>query len=62
MKANFRLSKNHSDTNVTHAQKEKESPITPEEFEEFVIKSGATGSFMVFRSDKKEDELGVEEL
>lgn len=62
MKANFKLSKNHSDASVTHEQNEKESQITPEEFEEFVIRSGATGSFMVFRSEKKEDELGVEEL
>lgn len=36
--------------------------ITQEEFEQFIIKSGAAGSFMVFRSDKKEDELGLEEL
>lgn len=36
--------------------------LTQEEFEEFIIKSGASGSFMVFRSDKPEDELGLEEI
>lgn len=33
-----------------------------EELEEFVIKSGATGSHMIFRSEKKDDELFIDEL
>ena len=30
--------------------------------EEFVEKSGARGSFMVYRTTKKDDELGIDEL
>ena len=40
----------------------QEKPLTQEEFEEYVIKSGAKGSFMVYRSNSKEDELGIDEL
>lgn len=36
--------------------------LTQSEFEEFIIKSGASGSFMVFRSEKPEEELGLEEI
>ena len=36
--------------------------FTKEEFEDFIIQSGAKGSFMIYRSDKKDDELGVDEL
>jgi len=36
--------------------------LTKEEFEDFIVKSGAAGSFMVFRSNKKDDELGIDEL
>ena len=35
---------------------------TQEEFEEFIVKSGAKGSFMVYRTDKKDEELGIDEL
>lgn len=41
-----------------HTNKE----ITQKEFEDFIIKSGAKGSFMVYRSEKEEDELGIDEL
>lgn len=65
IKANFKLSKE-----VKHDEDEKPNPITTEskrditqaEFEEYIVKSGASGSFMVFRSQKPEDELGLEEL
>tara|TARA_B100001750_G_scaffold248187_1_gene277362 strand:+ start:1172 stop:1369 length:198 start_codon:yes stop_codon:yes gene_type:complete len=40
----------------------QEKPLTQEEFEEYVINSGAKGSFMVYRSNSKEDELGIDEL
>ena len=46
--------------NVNNDSQEK--PLTQEEFEEYVIKSGAKGSFMVYRSNSKEDELGIDEL
>ena len=38
------------------------SELTQEEFEEFIVKSGAKGSFMVYRTDKKDEELGIDEL
>ena len=36
--------------------------ITQDEFENLIIRKGASGSFMVFRSDKKEEELGLDQL
>ena len=36
--------------------------LTQEEFEEYIVKSGAKGSFMVYRSSKKDEELGLDEL
>ena len=45
----------------TNDENEKK-PLTQAEFEEYVIKSGAKGSFMVYRSKNKEDELGIDEL
>ena len=40
----------------------EEGGLSKKEFEDFVVKSGAKGSFMVYRSTKKEDELGMDEL
>jgi len=63
LKTNFK--KNEDNSNET---KEKDSidsekkDLTQEEFEEYIAKSGAKGSFMVYRSTKKEDELGLDEL
>ena len=48
-------------TEKTNDENEKK-PLTPAEFEEYVLKSGAKGSFMVYRSKNKEDELGIDEL
>jgi len=65
MKANFNIKKNvDANTNVTKdkTDEESEKKLTKEEFEAFIIKSGAKGSFMVYRSDKKDEELGLEEL
>jgi hypothetical protein len=42
--------------------KNESSELTQEEFEEFIVKSGAKGSFMVYRTDKKDQELGIDEL
>ena len=64
MKANFKISK----TNIEIGDKiipdntEVKKELTQEEFEAYIIRSGAAGSFMVYRSNKKEDELGLEEL
>ena len=61
MKTNF---KTQNEDNNQHEKPETEmnKNLTPEEFENFIIKSGAKGSFMVYRSKKKEDELGIDEL
>ena len=64
LKANFKLSKNLSkkkDDKVS-TNKNESRPLSKSEFEEFIRKSGATGSFMVYRSDKKDEELGLDEL
>ena len=61
MKTNFKKEKeveNHDKSD----ENSKNTDLTKEEFEEFIIKSGAKGSFMVYRSDKKDDELGLDEL
>jgi len=60
VKTNFKISKNNNDKN--QEKKENQQNLTKEEFEDYVVKSGAVGSFMIFRSKKKDDELGLEEL
>jgi len=64
IKANFKLSKTTETTKESNIEQTNEPKmnLTPTEFEEYVIKSGAAGSFMIFRSNKKEDELGLDEL
>lgn len=63
MKANFKIKKNsNTETNSTEDNSSTNKEITEEEFEDFIVKAGAAGSFMVFRSSKKEDELGFDEL
>jgi len=61
MKTNFRKDKDESSTheNETHSE---QKDLTQEEFEEYIAKSGAKGSFMVYRSSKKDEELGLDEL
>ena len=63
MKTNFRQSDNgssqeHNETEIDTNNRD----LTQEEFEEFISKSGAKGSFMVYRSTKKDEELGLDEL
>ncbi len=60
MKTNFNVRKTDIDKNQNIKSDSKD--ITQDEFEDFIVKSGASGSFMVFRSDKKDDEMGLEEL
>ncbi len=64
MKANFNIKNNTSNKNELQNKSDAlpNKEFTKEEFEEFILKSGAKGSFMIYRSDKKEDELGLEEL
>ena len=59
MKTNFK--KSNEDTEIPLPKTEKKE-LTKEEFEEYISKSGAKGSFMVYRSTKKDDELGIDEL
>lgn len=63
MKANFKISKQDETKTVERPLENNKKDLTDKEFEEFLVKAGAAGSFMVFRSDKnKDDELGLDEL
>ena len=64
MKANFKISVNENleekdivpPTKIDHE-------IDDKEFEDFLIKNGVAGSFMVFRDGKEKiSELGIDEL
>ena len=60
MKTNFR--KDSQNDNVNKIPDIKKKNATREEFEDFMIQSGAKGSFMIYRSKKKKDELGIDKL
>lgn len=61
MKTNFK--KDDSDSSVTELNNDQpKKDLTQEEFEEYISKSGAKGSFMIYRSDKKDEELGIDEF
>ena len=65
MKTNFKISKTVKIENKTSDSQnidETKKGITEQEFEEFISRSGAAGSYMVFRSTKKDDELGLDQL
>ena len=64
MKTNFKKTKTDQYEKYPeyHEVKNESSELTQEEFEEFIVKSGAKGSFMVYRTDKKDQELGIDEL
>lgn len=62
MKANFKTKK-PEESNSTTTESAEHDEVTEEEFEDYMSKMGAAGSFMVFRStEKKDDELGIDEL
>lgn len=63
IRANFKVkgSTNVKDTSNTDIVGETKT-ATKADFEEFVARSGAIGSFMIYRSTKKEEELGLDEL
>jgi|TARA_B110000495_G_scaffold201174_1_gene217991 hypothetical protein len=48
--------------NSSSAVGTREEELTQEEFEDFIVNSGAKGSFMIYRSEKKDQELGIDEL
>ena len=60
IKTNFR--KDQQDKKENLESNEKKEDLTKEEFEDFMLKSSAGGSFMVFRSNKKDDEMGIDKL
>ena len=65
IRSNFKIkktSKANENRQVPTKNSDQEKKFTKDEFEEFVVKSGAAGSFMIFRSNKKEIELGLDEL
>ena len=63
MKTNFKPKKPLTDEEKNHVNDDSNSKnLTQDEFEEFVSKSGAKGSFMIFRSKNKKDELGIDQL
>ena len=63
MKTNFKKETKESSNNLTkYSDKDTAKDLTPEEFEDFILKSGAKGSFMIYRSKKKDDELGIDKL
>ena len=64
MKTNFKKSDSDEQKNYNeyHEVKNESSQLTKEEFEDFIIKSGAKGSFMIYRTENKDEELGIDEL
>lgn len=63
MRTNFRKNENiESQNSDVIGGDSKKRDLTQEEFEDYVAKSGAKGSFMVYRSTKKEEELGIDEI
>jgi len=62
MKTNFKPG-NTEDKKFDNSKKiDTHKDLTKDEFEEFVSKAGAKGSFMIFRSKNKKDEMGIDQL
>ena len=63
MKSNFKESTSENYKEFEIKQDETDTkPLTKDEFENYILDSGAKGSFMIYRSDKKDEELGIDEL
>ncbi|RZD43905.1 MAG: hypothetical protein CXT78_07350 [Thaumarchaeota archaeon] len=63
MKTNFKKEENIiSKINEKEITDSEGEDLTQKEFEEYIAKSGAKGSFMVYRSNNKDDELGLDEI
>jgi len=60
LKTNFRNEK--KDEELGEEVQETKKQLTQEEFEEFISKSGARGSYMVYRSKNEDEELGIDEI
>ena len=61
MKTNFRIEEK-SNTKDQDKKIPEDEMLSQEKFEEFISKSGAKCSFMIYRSLKKEQEMGIDEL
>lgn len=63
IKSNFKIIKeSKADEQRIEKEIEERKDYSQKEFEEFVSKSGAAGSFMIFRSEEKDTELGIDQL
>jgi hypothetical protein len=62
MKSNFKPSTSDNYQGDKKEQNPDKKVLTKEEFEEYILKSGAKGSFMIYRSKNSDDELGIDEL
>ena len=62
MKTNFKKDNLNDSPNKKLKNEDTEKDLTQEEFEDYISKSGAKGSFMIYRSAKKDEELGIDEL
>ncbi len=62
MKSNFKSSTTENFDKDKKDQNTNEKVLTKEEFEDYILKSGAKGSFMIYRSKNNDDELGIDEL
>lgn len=62
MKTNFKKDKSEESTTSNNDVEHPKKDLTQKEFEEYVSKSGAKGSFMIYRSKNKDEELGLDEL
>ena len=62
LKTNFKKDNLSNSANSNSNPEDVEKDLTQEEFEEYISKSGAKGSFMIYRSSKKDEELGIDEL
>ena len=58
MKSNFKKSTSENYKEFEIKQDETDTkPLTKDEFENYILDSGAKGSFMIYRSDKKDEEF-----
>ena len=64
MKANFKISTNENTEGQNIVPPTKiDHEIDDKEFEDFLVKNGVAGSFMVFRDGKEKiSEMGIDEL
>lgn len=62
MKTNFKPKKESKNSVIPKKTSSTKKDSTQKEFEEYIRKAGAAGSFMIFRSENKKDELGMEEI